>query len=295
MLLQYPGAVGRGPRPAAARRRPRTSAGALVTVAADLLALTLLDAAGRDRAPTSPSAPRSASACRWASAARTPATWRCAPGLERQLPGRLVGVSGRRRRRARPTGWRCRPASSTSAARRRPATSAPRRCCWPSWPACTPSTTARTGCAAIARAHAPATPPCSPPGCAPAASRSCTSAFFDTVTGAGARPGRRGRRGRRASAASTCGWSTPTTVGDRLRRDHHARAPRARCWRPSASTDVDVDAVDAPTGDALPAGAACATTRVPDPPGVPRAPLRDRDAALPAPARRPATSRSTAA
>ncbi len=35
----------------------------------------------------------SASACRWASAARTPATWRSAPGLERQLPGRLVGVS----------------------------------------------------------------------------------------------------------------------------------------------------------------------------------------------------------
>jgi hypothetical protein len=31
---------------------------------------------------------------------------------------------------ARPCAWRCRPASSTSAARRRPATSARRRCCW---------------------------------------------------------------------------------------------------------------------------------------------------------------------
>ena len=44
-------------------------------------------------APTSRSAPPSASACRWASAARTPATSPCAAGLERQLPGRLVGVS----------------------------------------------------------------------------------------------------------------------------------------------------------------------------------------------------------
>ena len=51
-------------------------------------------------------------------------------GLERSLPGRLVGVAsdadGNRR-----TGSRCRPASSTSAGRRRPATSAPPRCCWP--------------------------------------------------------------------------------------------------------------------------------------------------------------------
>ena len=43
------------------------------------------------------------------------------------------------------SGSRCRPGSSTSAGRRRPATSAPRRCCWPSWPRCTRSTTGRTG------------------------------------------------------------------------------------------------------------------------------------------------------
>src|SRR5207245_796461 len=30
----------------------------------------------------------------------------------------------------RPVAWRCRPASSISAARKRPPTSAPRRCCW---------------------------------------------------------------------------------------------------------------------------------------------------------------------
>ena len=40
-----------------------------------------------------------------------------------------------------PTGWRCRRASSTSAARRPPATSAPPRCCSPWRPACTPATT----------------------------------------------------------------------------------------------------------------------------------------------------------
>ncbi len=49
---------------------------------------------------------------------------------------------------SRPTAWPCRPASSTSAARRPPATSAPPRCCWPTSPACSPSTTARRACCA---------------------------------------------------------------------------------------------------------------------------------------------------
>ena len=40
---------------------------------------------------------------------------------------------GRQPRATRPIGWPCRRASSTSAARRRPRTSAPRRCCWRSW------------------------------------------------------------------------------------------------------------------------------------------------------------------
>lgn len=70
-------------------------------------------------------------------------TFRCANGVRRphagylsvhaqharQVPGRLVGVSSTPMGRP-PTGWPCRPASSTSAATRRPATSAPRRCCW---------------------------------------------------------------------------------------------------------------------------------------------------------------------
>ena len=47
---------------------------------------------------------------------------------KRALPGRLVGVSVDSQG-DRPTGWPCKPASSTSAARRRPATSAPPRPC----------------------------------------------------------------------------------------------------------------------------------------------------------------------
>ncbi len=86
---------------------------------------------------------------------RDDAALRCADGL-RRTARRLHGRAARRWRAAcpggssacpwtptgtRPTGWRCRRVSSTSAVRRPPATSAPRRCCSPSWPACTPSTT----------------------------------------------------------------------------------------------------------------------------------------------------------
>ena len=89
----------------------------------------------------------SASACRWASAARmrlsspraTPSSARC-PAASSACP--------RMRRATPPCASRWAPANSTSAARRPRPTSAPRRCCWPSWPRCTRCTTARRACAA---------------------------------------------------------------------------------------------------------------------------------------------------
>ena len=81
----------------------------------------------------------------------------------RRTPRRLPRHQGRRCAARCPAGWwacrstppaaprcawRCRPGSSTSAGRRPPPTSAPPRCCWPSWPRCTPCTTGPTACGA---------------------------------------------------------------------------------------------------------------------------------------------------
>ena len=106
---------------------PRTRTGALVAVAADLLALTLVVPPGEFGADVV-SAARSASACRSASADRTPRSSR--PATSTSARCRAGSSACRSTRRAEPrTGSRCRRASSTSVARRRRATSAPRRCC----------------------------------------------------------------------------------------------------------------------------------------------------------------------
>nr|BFE78968.1 hypothetical protein GCM10020093_015690 [Planobispora longispora] len=171
VLVQYPGASGRlrDVRGVVAAARER---GALVVAAADLLALTLL-ASPESWGPTSRSAPRSASASRSASAARTRPTWRSARACSGRCPA-ASSASPRTPTGAPPTGWRCRPASSTSAGRRRPATSAPPRCCSPSSRACTPSTTDPRVCAG-SPSGCTGTPSCSPRPCATAVSRSCTT------------------------------------------------------------------------------------------------------------------------
>ena len=181
-------------------------------------------------------------------------------------------------------GSRCRPASSTSAARRRRATSAPRRCCSRSSPGCTPCTTGPTGCARSPSA-------CTGSPCVLAAGlrgggvEVVHDTFFDTHHGAGARarptrsPPRRATRriNLRAVDADTLGIALDetTTAGDRRRRvcaafGVGAASTTATRLRPARSRPR------------------CgARASILDAPGVPPLPLRDADAALPAPARRP--------
>ena len=70
-----------------------TRAGGLVIVAADLLALTLLQAAGRVRRRHRRAATRSASACRMGCGGPHAAYLATQDAFKRSLPGRLVGVT----------------------------------------------------------------------------------------------------------------------------------------------------------------------------------------------------------
>ena len=146
-------------------------------------------------------------------------------------PGRGLASTSRA---GRPTAWPSRPASSTSAATRRPPTSAPRRCCWPSWPRCTPSTTAPRACGRSRPA-----PTATPRVIAARPARRAAlevehGAFFDTLTVRVPGPGRARRRRGPRRAGCTCGWSTPTASASPRRETTTAgRRPRA-CSRPSA-------------------------------------------------------------
>jgi glycine dehydrogenase len=128
VLTQYPGTSGQlldlAPLADAAHER-----GALLAVAADLLALTMLRAPGEMGADIAVGTSQRFGVP-MGSAVRTPATSRCVPGSSAACPD---GWSASRSTpTATPrTGLLCRPVSSTSAARRRRATSAPHRCCWP--------------------------------------------------------------------------------------------------------------------------------------------------------------------
>jgi glycine dehydrogenase len=139
-LLAYPSTDGRVAdlRPVIAAAK---SAGAGVVVVADLLALTHLTPPG-ELGPTSPWGTASGSGSPWASEVPTPPSWR--PGTPTSGACRAASSGSRWTLTGTgPFAWRSRPGSSTSAGRRRRRTSARPRFSSPSWPPCTPCTTAR--------------------------------------------------------------------------------------------------------------------------------------------------------
>ena len=248
------------------------------------------DAASRrpaSSAPTSPAARRSASACRWAAAARTPPTSPAATSTSAACPADS-SASASTRTAHRPTASRCRRASSTSGARRRP-----RNIC-----------TAQVLPAVVASMYAVYH---GPDGLKRIAER--VAAYTAMLA-----EGLRRSAGRCAARApSTRSRSTPAPPPPRLfdarRRRRHEPAPLPRVGRHDARHRPrrDDDArrhralwrVFAQRAQALPDVAAFErgiaplipealrrSVAVPDPSGLQPPPQRDRDAALPARPRR---------
>ena len=176
------------------------------------------------RAPTCASARRSASACRSATAAPTPGS---SPRATRSAAPCPAGWSACRSTPPAdpPTASPCRPASSTSAGRRPPPTSAPPRCCSPSSRRCTPCTTAPRGCGTSPSAVHGRTARLAAVAARRRRRAASTTTYFDTL--AARVPGRadevlaaaleRGVNLRRIDA---------DTRRHRARRDHHRRRPR---------------------------------------------------------------------
>ena len=287
VLLQYPGAERRRARLPRARRRSCTRAARCVIVAADLLALTLLTPPGEWGADVAVGHRRSASACRWATAARTRRYLATRDEFKRSLPGRLVGVTVDAH--GEPA-YRLALQTREQHIRREKATS---NIC-----------TAQVLLAVMARMYAVYH---GPDGLTRIARRvhrltailraGLERLGFDgadaprTSTRSRWRPATRTARDRRARASREGINFRRVDDGDArhlARRDDDARRRRARCGgssrrrrRRSRSATSTREVDDGHAADAR------AHVAVPHAPGLQPLPLRDRDAALPAPPRRP--------
>jgi glycine dehydrogenase len=147
-MLQYPAKNGEVKSLAAFTEKVH-AVGAFVAVAADIMSLVLLQSPGswgadvvlgnsqRFGVPMGYGGPHAA-------------FFACKDDFKRIIPGRIIGVSEDSQGRSLHCAWPCRPASSTSSGTRPPATSAPRRHCWPSWRACMPCIMALSGLRNIA-------------------------------------------------------------------------------------------------------------------------------------------------
>ena len=209
--------------------------------------------------------------------------------VARRARARAARPPGRgldRRRGTPPTGWHCRPANSTSAGRRPPATSAPHRCCWPSWPPCTPSITAPSGLRGIARrVHGRRV---ARRGSARAGARSSHARVLRHRPRRAA-PGRARRWSAAAADArrATCGGRRGHGRRRRATRPPHGTVPAACAGvRPARPRRRRRDRGE--RRRRLPKH--CCASAVPHPSGLQCAPFRDRDAALPAPPRATRTS-----
>src|SRR5213593_865470 len=152
VLLQYPTTDGVAREYSDLVTRAHAE-GALVAVATDLLALTLLRPPGEFGADIAiGSSQRFGVSLGFGDP--MPRSSRRRTNTSAISRGASSGC--RRTPRGSPrTGLRCRRANSTSAATRRRATSVRRRCCWRSWPACLRSITGLRGCGGSRNASTP--------------------------------------------------------------------------------------------------------------------------------------------
>ena len=123
--------------------------GALVVVAADLLALTLLRPPGEFGADVVVGNSQRFGVP-MGLAVRMRLSSPRAKNSNGTCPAALVGVS-EDAQATRPCGWPCKRASNTSAAKKRPVTFVRPRFCWPSWPRCMRSIMGQEGFGCIAQ------------------------------------------------------------------------------------------------------------------------------------------------